>query len=201
MRANSAPQIFLAIFEGQLRGREKRKKGRAKEKKERYEGTEWMGAEHPLAEINFLNDFDNYNDFRQLKYHSPHVYVVCVCLSARRSNTALSRRRYIVTPVDKRILLRTGLFNSVLLMSQLQETTSQHGPCAFYLLPLVKLFSVRSQCCYYGDAVLLSVTRASVFTGDRKISWNEFTFSLASGFKLLQPICICRTEFVRNFTA
>ena len=45
------------------------------------------------------------------------------------------------------------------------------------------------------------IIRASVFTGDRKISWNEFTFSLASGFKLLQPICICRTEFVRNFTA
>jgi len=44
---------LAARFEGQLEGGGKRKKGREKEKKERYEGTEGMGAEYPLAEINF----------------------------------------------------------------------------------------------------------------------------------------------------
>jgi len=31
-------------------------------------------------------------------------------LTARSSNVALGRRRYMVTPMDKRILLRTGLY-------------------------------------------------------------------------------------------
>jgi len=34
-----------------------------------------------------------------------------MCVSAR-SNVAVSRRRYMVTPVDKRILLRTGLYGT-----------------------------------------------------------------------------------------